>query len=200
MEILGVGGWELIAVLVLMLVVAGPKRMIHWSYLLGRELAKLRRMWSETAKVLQKELDTAGIDYQIPEQPPTRAGLRNEAAKLLTPITKPMQDAMHEVDQELGDVKQVASTVNNLKFSGQTRPPAAKPMPAKPAPVTNGTPANGGTPAKPMPTAKPAGTTANGSGSFGSWSGAAAQPQNDAPAAPADGFGAWSKPADDPQP
>ena len=35
MNVLGVGGWELLVVLLVMMVVAGPKRMILWSGVLG---------------------------------------------------------------------------------------------------------------------------------------------------------------------
>ena len=35
MNFLGVGAWELVAILLIMLVFAGPKRMIHWSYVWG---------------------------------------------------------------------------------------------------------------------------------------------------------------------
>jgi len=184
MDILGIGGWELIAVLILMIVVAGPKRMIQWSYVLGRELAKVRRLWTEAAKTLQKEFDEAGIDIKVPEQPPTRASFREDAAKLLAPITKPMQDAMAEVDKDLAEVKQAANTLNNLKPSTQFTPKipvVAPPVTAKP-------------PAKPVPEPAPAqsnGATAP-AANFGAWSGASsAPPSDDDP--PADtGFGTWS--------
>lgn len=50
MDILGIGGWELVAIIIIMLVVAGPKRMIQWSYTAGKYVAIMRKMWAETAK------------------------------------------------------------------------------------------------------------------------------------------------------
>ncbi len=180
MDILGIGGWELIAVLLLMIVVAGPKRMIQWSYVLGRELAKLRRLWSEAARTIQKEFDDAGIDIKVPEDVPTRASLRSDAAKLLAPITKPMQDAMAEVDKDLGEVRQAANTLNNLKPSTQFKPktiPTSKAPPASAVPAPSTAASNGAAP------------PASG---FGSWSTGTGKPAagDDKPAESA--FGAWS--------
>ena len=72
MNILGVGAAELVAVLLIMLVFAGPKRMIHWSYVLGQHVAKFRKIWSETVDLVQKEFDDAGVDIKLPKEPPTR--------------------------------------------------------------------------------------------------------------------------------
>ena len=91
MDILGVGGWEFVAIFLIMLVVAGPKRMIQWSYTLGKYVAQLRQMWAETAEMLQKEFDEAGVDVKVPKDIPTRATINQEIGRALTPITKPFQ-------------------------------------------------------------------------------------------------------------
>ena len=44
MNILGVGGPELLIILVLMYVIFGPKRMIQYARVLGQYVAKFRRM------------------------------------------------------------------------------------------------------------------------------------------------------------
>ncbi|MBK8029590.1 MAG: hypothetical protein IPK17_08760 [Chloroflexi bacterium] len=81
MDILGVGGWELLAILLIMVVVAGPKRMIAWSYQLGRYVGVIRKMWVETAKQLQKEFDAAGVDVKVPQElPRVRASPKRSAA------------------------------------------------------------------------------------------------------------------------
>ena len=36
MDILGIGGGELVLIVLVMLVVAGPKRMIQWAYIAGK--------------------------------------------------------------------------------------------------------------------------------------------------------------------
>ena len=62
MNILGVGAPELIIIFLLALVIAGPKRMVAWAYIAGRELARLRAMWSETMAMVQQELKEAGLE------------------------------------------------------------------------------------------------------------------------------------------
>jgi Sec-independent protein translocase protein TatA len=105
MNVLGVGGTELLIVLLIMLVIAGPKRMIHWSYVLGQHLAKFRRMWSETVDIVQKEFDEAGVGIQLPKDVPTRGSLNKQAGKLLGGVTAPMQETLDEVNAELGNIK-----------------------------------------------------------------------------------------------
>lgn len=96
MNILGLGGAELVVVFIIMLVVAGPKRMIHWSYIMGKYIAKLRQMWAEAAAIIQKEFDEAGLDVQVPREIPTRQTLNREAQKFLSPVTNPLQQALDE--------------------------------------------------------------------------------------------------------
>src|SRR5262249_36107590 len=98
MDIFGVGGWEIVAIRLVMLVVAGPKRMIQWAYILGTYVAKLRVMWAETMSMVQKELDAAGVDVQLPKEPPTRQDWNKMASKALEPFTAPMESALKDVD------------------------------------------------------------------------------------------------------
>ncbi len=105
MNVLGVGGTELLIILLIMLVIAGPKRMIHWSYVLGQHLAKFRRMWSETVDIVQQEFDEAGVGIQLPKNVPTRGSLNKQAGKLLGGVTAPVQETLDEVNAELGNIK-----------------------------------------------------------------------------------------------
>ena len=118
MNILGVGGSELLIVLVIMLVIAGPKRMIHWSYILGQHMAKFRRMWSETVDIVQKEFDDAGVGIQIPKDVPTRGSLNKQAGKLVGGVTAPVQETLNEVNTQIGDIKtttnEAAGTANSV--------------------------------------------------------------------------------------
>ena len=115
MNIFGVGGPEIMVILVIMLVFAGPKRMIHWSYILGQYLSKFRVMWSQTVDLVQKEFDEAGVDIKLPKEPPTRKNLNKTIADALQPVTKPIQDSMDEVKKDMDSVKAVS---DDLK--GQT--------------------------------------------------------------------------------
>ncbi|MBI1257838.1 MAG: hypothetical protein GC204_10240 [Chloroflexi bacterium] len=165
MDILGVGGWELVAILLIMLIVAGPKRMISWSYTLGKYVSQLRRMWADTAQMLQKEFDDAGVDIQVPKDIPTRGDLNREIGRALTPVTKPFQETMNATKKEIDTTKQAMSL-------GPT------PLAPKAAPVTPPVAPVKSTPVTPPPTPvvqpveeKPP-TPANGNGhaDFGTWS------------------------------
>ena len=129
MNVFGVGGPELIAILIIMLVFAGPKRMIHWSYLLGQYLAKFRAMWSQTVDLVQKEFDDAGVGIQLPKEPPTRKNMNRAIADVMKPVTQPVQESLDEVKKDVESLQEVGA---ELKNKTQTLPsPAAQ---AKPAP------------------------------------------------------------------
>jgi Sec-independent protein translocase protein TatA len=116
MEILGVGGAELVAILIIMLIVAGPKRMLQWAYILGKYTAKARAMWAETMTYLQKEFDEAGVGIELPKEPPTRGSLNKQLTqqvnKALTPVTKPVQEVLDETKAEIDQLKKQATVTD----------------------------------------------------------------------------------------
>ncbi|MCS6872547.1 MAG: hypothetical protein RML95_00140 [Anaerolineae bacterium] len=82
MNILGIGPAELILILILLFVVAGPKRMIQWAYYLGRYMAQFRRMVEESWSQVRKEIESAQID--LPEElPRRRINLMQEANRAI---------------------------------------------------------------------------------------------------------------------
>ncbi|MDE2858349.1 MAG: hypothetical protein OXN94_10935 [Chloroflexota bacterium] len=113
MNIFGVGGAELIAILVIMLVFAGPKRMIHWSYVLGQYVAKFRVIWSQTVDLVQKEFDEAGVDIKLPKEPPTRQNLNRSLGEAMKPMTKPIQDSIDEVKKDVDTLQELSDSLNN---------------------------------------------------------------------------------------
>lgn len=113
MNILGVGGEEFIIVIVIMLVVAGPKRMIHWMYVLGTYVAKFRRMWEETVDVLQNEFDEAGVGIQLPREMPTRGSVKRQAAQAVSGLTAPIKDTMQDVNDEISQIRTVTKDTAN---------------------------------------------------------------------------------------
>ena len=187
MNVFGVGAWELVAILLIMLVFAGPKRMIHWSHLLGQHVAKFRKIWSETVDLVQKEFDDAGVDIKLPKEPPTRNNFNKSLTEAVKPMTKPVQDSLDEVKKDMDTFKEVSETLNDKKpkpAAGAGESIAASPartvtMPKKPSkpkpqeasapkgqaqPLTMGT--WGGT-----PTTAPASANANGHAiDLGTWS------------------------------
>jgi len=191
MNVFGVGAWELVAILLIMLVFAGPKRMIHWSYVLGQHVAKFRKIWSETVDLVQKEFDDAGVDIKLPKEPPTRKNLNRSLTDAVKPMTQPVQDSLDEVKKDMETFKEVSDSLNDKKpkpaagagEAAAESPARAVNLPAKPA-KPQAKPAKA--PAEPAPV--PA---------LGTWSGEAVKTTAASKAnGNAQDFGAWSKTAD----
>ena len=134
MSLFGMGGWELFLVFIIMLIVAGPKRIAQWAYTLGKWSTKMREVWQQTVVVLQRELDEAGIEVDLPQDLPTRQNLRQTAQQFGKQVMSPALDPITEVTKELQDglkssitdVKQVANEVDasiNKPDSQGTRQP-----------------------------------------------------------------------------
>jgi Sec-independent protein translocase protein TatA len=85
MEIAGVGPLEVVAIFIIMLVVAGPKRMVSWAYTLGQYVSKMRAMFQETMDAVKKEIDVESLDIRkdIPALPMGRFDIVSEAAKVI---------------------------------------------------------------------------------------------------------------------
>lgn len=85
--ILGVGPAELVVIVILMLVVAGPKRMIAWAYYAGKYMSVMRGMFQETMDAFQRELNAAGLDKELAKNlsdlNPGRFDVVNEASKVI---------------------------------------------------------------------------------------------------------------------
>ncbi|MEQ8671674.1 MAG: hypothetical protein RLP44_25730 [Aggregatilineales bacterium] len=109
MNIFGVGGWELAAILIIALIVAGPQRMARWAYIVGQYMGQLRIMWSQMMASIQTEFDDAGVDVKLPKNLPTRSDINRLAGDMLEPLNKQMKSAMNEVNQEADKVKQATS-------------------------------------------------------------------------------------------
>ncbi|MDX2140185.1 MAG: hypothetical protein SF123_19015 [Chloroflexota bacterium] len=137
MNIFGIGGAELILILIIMLVVAGPKRMIRWAYVLGKYIAMLQKMWGEAAAMIQKEFDAAGVDVEVPKNIPTKADLQRTVVKAIKPVSQPFDDIKQEINKDLSSVRDTAKQANTALRPPMPRPPAS--VTRIPAP-TNGTP------------------------------------------------------------
>jgi Sec-independent protein translocase protein TatA len=170
MDILGIGGWELVAVILIMLIVAGPKRMIQWSYTAGKYVAMLRKMWAETAQQIQKEFDDAGVDVKVPKDLPTRATIGKEISRAMLPVTKPIQDSLNETKSEIDSVKEEAG----IKPKPATNPKMVPQPKTTPKPVTAETPETPPAPAINSAATEPVPSNGNGNGTsapdFGTWS------------------------------
>lgn len=128
MNILGIGGWELVVIFIIALVIAGPKRMIQWAYIAGKYLGQLRIVWRNMMQTVQKEFDDAGVDIQLPKDMPTRGDVGRIAQKALQPFTSPMKQAMDEVEKDVNSVKQTATDLQvEASMNGKQKHEASKP-------------------------------------------------------------------------
>lgn len=180
MNIFGVGGAEFILIVLIMIVVAGPQRMIRWMYHLGRYVAVLQRMWEQTRLMLQREFDEAGVDVKVPERLPDRQSMRDMVQNAAKPYTDevraPLKEAQNEVKRATSvaemreEMNQMSDEVrNNLRISANPNAYARpKAQPAPSAPMT-------------------AAQENHGKGDD------AATADETAAEAPANGFGAWSR-------
>jgi Sec-independent protein translocase protein TatA len=144
MDILGVGGWELVAIVLIMLIVAGPKRMIGWSYTLGRYVGMARDMWAQTARQLEKELKDSGVDVELPKDIPTKLTLSSSIAKAVTSVSKPLSDPLKqpldEIQKDLNTLRQPVTPGDPTAFreSKSTAKANGVPAPEPAAPSSNG--------------------------------------------------------------
>jgi len=99
--------------------------MVQWAYILGTYMAKARTMWAETMSYVQKELNEAGMDVELPKNIPTRASFNSEISKqvqkAVAPISKPLQDTIDATKTEVQQIKADATiTDTNAVKSGTT--------------------------------------------------------------------------------
>lgn len=116
MNIFGIGGAELVLILLIALVVAGPKRMIEWAYHLGRWAAKLHQMWSQMMDVVQQEVDAAGLDVKLPKDLPTRQSLSQTMNQVAKTFTDPLRQTLDEasLSQQPASSQQTKRPVEHL--------------------------------------------------------------------------------------
>lgn len=120
MNFLGVGGMELLLILLITVIVAGPRRMITWSYEVGRWLSKAQKLWAQSARMMQRELDDAGIEVQVPREIPTRQRLNQQLQgairRAAAPIQEPLKELQGEIQRDLSDdldtLKQASREMN----------------------------------------------------------------------------------------
>ncbi len=124
MNIFGVGPAELILILILLFVVAGPKRMIQWAYYLGRYTAQFRRMVEESWSQVRKELESAQID--LPEElPRRRVNLMQEANRAInTELNRAMPSAGSKYSGGTGGNNGTQPATNGSDAAEADQPPA----------------------------------------------------------------------------
>lgn len=130
MELFGVGGTELILIIIIAMVVAGPKRVAQWMYYVGKFVARLQRLWSEMMQVIQQELKESGIDVELPKTPPTRQSIDQAARNMLKPYTQELDEAKQDIERHLDDVQRQMNIQHNVRLSHQVKQNASLTDPA----------------------------------------------------------------------
>ncbi len=149
MNIFGVGGAELVVIIMIMLIVAGPKRMIGWAFVIGQYVGKFRTLWSQMVDVMQEEVDAAGLDVKLPRDIPTKQSIAQTAGQLMKPYTaslentleevaKPIKETIDETDKTFKEVKKEAKTSTTVKMGSWTdkKSVVTKPTEEPPAETT----------------------------------------------------------------
>ena len=74
-DMFGIGGWEMVLIMVVALLVFGPKRLPELARSLGRGLAEFRRASSDLRRSMDLDLDSNPLSTPDPETlPPAQAG------------------------------------------------------------------------------------------------------------------------------
>jgi Sec-independent protein translocase protein TatA len=181
-NIFGVGGAELVLIFVIMLVVAGPKRMLRWAYLVGKFVAQLRVIWDNVMEIVQQEVNAAGMDMELPRELPTRNNVTKWFNEQTRDVTQPLQKDIDRID---GTLKQA-----QRDLGAWNKPPQSKPK-TDAADRENGDSVEPSRQATKTTDSKASDTT------FGSWN---APQDNDTASESANGaddergFGAWTQP------
>jgi len=122
MEIFGVGGVEFLLIIIIAMVVAGPKRVVQWAYYVGKFFARVRKIWGEMMTVIQKEMNEAGMNIELPKTPPTRQSISQATRDMLKPYTKELDEAQKDIERNLENVQRELSIKQNVMLSSQIKP------------------------------------------------------------------------------
>lgn len=136
MNIFGVGGAEVVVIIMIMLIVAGPKRMIRWAFVIGQYVGKFRVLWSQMVDVMQDEVDAAGLDVKLPREIPTKQNLAQTAGAFMKPYTESLENTLDEVAQPIKETMQeTGKAFEDAKKDVKSSTKSASPKPI--APIQN---------------------------------------------------------------
>ena len=131
----GIGAPELIFILVLALLIFGPKRLPQLSRTLGKGMAEFRRASTELQRAIHTEID---------EPPAERRPVWSAPPEERRPPARPAEEAPQlAADAEVeaypgGDADAVVDARLDLEPSGATEPGDAEPEPAPTTPTSWG--------------------------------------------------------------
>jgi len=127
MNILGIGPTELVIIFLLMLMVAGPKRMARWAYVMGIYIGKFRVMWQEASTMIKKELAEAGIEPEVVDTLGKAANPRTRRQTVTGQFDRLVNEMKKPIEESLKPVKDVVNEVGPTPL--EPRRPEAKAAP-----------------------------------------------------------------------
>ncbi len=172
MNFFGIGGAEIVLIILIMLIVAGPKRMIQWAYVMGVWVGKARNMWTQAVGVLQQEIDAAGGGIKLPTTPPTRQSFVRMVNDAVKPYTEELEKTYKETDSLVKGSSVKPVTAAKMPQTGLSAAKTSKAADVTPAPKPS-------SPQSPEPTTN-----------LGTWG-------NPAPTNNGSSLGTWSAPKED---
>lgn len=116
--IFGVGLAEMLIIVVVILVIGGPKNAVKWARDLGVMLSKVRKMWSAMVKELEKEMgDDAKELVKVSQE------LRQNVVDIRTAPQKVIREAAKMIDETQKETK-AALQLPSTSTAAITPPPA----------------------------------------------------------------------------
>lgn len=127
MNIFGLGLWELALIVIIMLVVAGPQRMLQWAYHAGKLMARARELWSQLMLSVQQELDDAGVDVELPKDL-NRAQIEKFTRNVMKPLQEPINQGMRAYQEEAKKLEaEVKDKLQDVPESQEAAKPQEEP-------------------------------------------------------------------------
>lgn len=115
MEIFGIGGWELLLIAILAIVILGPKRMIVLSRKAGELLRKYQPIWNHYLGELHKQIDSI--------QDEAATAWRDDMEAIRNQVVSPLNQSISQLKDEVSSAARAATEA----------PPASANPPAAPA-------------------------------------------------------------------
>ena len=104
MNLFGIGTAEFITLFIIMLLVAGPQRMLRWSYDLGRHMRKFKKLWDDTITSIQHEGEQLELDVDMPRLPSSQVinAIHQDLASLAREVQAPSTPPTHPKHEDFG--------------------------------------------------------------------------------------------------
>ena len=121
MGVLGIGVPEVILILVIAVLVVGPKRVPEYAVQLARAIRQLRGYATDVTSQMRAELDELTREYEDLRK--ELEGLRQSTEKDVGSVSKEVESATREVDRRIREMRPI------IESSGEPEPHKRLPPP-----------------------------------------------------------------------